>query len=177
MLKLVDLDFNKTPELLITIGRVQTGTNMRVLAIQKGKVVTSDFVIMDMDGNSEWEYPADLLLFYNDTASQNEWLIFDGYTEAGGFKSNTVSRLTLTNAKVVTTELFRHKSAAKEKSNTVIHTYYVDGKMVSGNLYNNRIDAFRSHIQQREYKASVYDRLAGGKSVLSAYDQIAKEYK
>lgn len=177
VLKLVDLDFNKTPELLITMGRTQTGTNMRVLAIQKGKVSASDFVIMNVTGNSEWDYPADLLLFSNGTTSQNEWLIFDGYTEAGGIESNTVSRLTLSNAKVELAELFRHESAAKAQSSTVIHTYFVDGKMVTGNLYNSRISAFRSHIQPKEFKAAVYDRLAGGKSVLSAYEQIVKEYK
>lgn len=177
VLKLVDLDFNKTPELLITMGRAQTGTNMRVLAIQKGKVVTSDFVIMDLAGNSEWDYPADLLLFRNEASSQNEWLIFDSYTEAGGHESNTVNRLTLSNAKVKLAELFKHDKITKEQSNTVTHTYFVDGQMVTGDKYNSRIGTFLSQIQQVEYKAAVYDRLAGGKSVLSAYDQIAKEYK
>jgi hypothetical protein len=177
MLRLVDLDFNKTPELLITIGRAHAGTDIRVLAIQKGKVVESDFVIMELDGNSEWDYPADLLLFHNDATSQNEWLIFDGYIAMGGYESNMVSRLTLSNAKVELAELFRHEKVTHEQSKTVSHTYFVDGQEVSKNLYNSRIEAFRSHIQPLEYKAAVYDRMAGGKSVLSAYEQIAKEYK
>jgi hypothetical protein len=177
ILRLIDLDFNKTPELLITVGRAHAGTIIRVLAIQKGKVVESEFVIMEMDGNSEWSYPADLLLFHNDASKKNEWLIFDGYIAMGGYESSMVNRLTFSNAKAKKTELFRQELITREQTNSISHTYFVDGQEVTKNKYNSRIEAFRSHIHPREFKAAVYDRMAGGISVMSAYDQIAKEYK
>ncbi len=176
MLRLIDLDFNHTPELLITTGRAHAGTQIMVLAIQNEKVKTSEFVIMEMDGNSEWEYPTDLLLFYNSDTMQNEWLIFDGYI-MGDYESNNVNRLTFVNAQAEITELFKHEMTRRENSNTVSHVYYANGQVVSRDTYNKRISAFRSWIEPLDFKATVYDRMAGGKSVLSAYEKIAREYK
>ncbi len=176
MLRLMDLDFDGTPELLITTDRAHAGTIIRVLAIRGGKVVTSELTIMEMDGNSEWSYPADLMLFYNSGTSQHEWLVFDGYV-MGDYESYSVNLLTFANGQAWLSELFRHERRGNEHTNAVAHTYYTGGQMVSKATYDSRISTFRSQIQPADYNTAVYDLLIGDRSLLSAFEQIAQEYQ
>ena len=176
MLRLMDLDFDGTPELLITTESAHVGTRIHVLSIQNGGVAVSEFTVMEFDGNSEWSYPSDLMLFYNAGTSQYEWLFFDGYV-MGEHESNMVNRLMYAGGQVWTAELFRHTMEGNEQTYDVVHTYYADGQEISKDAYDGRFELFRTQIQPQNFKVTVYDLMTGDRHVLSAFEQIAQEYE
>ena len=175
-LRLVDLDFDGMPELLITTDRAHVGTLVRVLAIRNGRITASEYTVMEMDGNSEWDYPADIQLFYNSGSAQYEWLIFDGYV-MGDYRSSMVSRLSFENGAASTRELFRHESQWNEQTRTEYHTYYISGRMETPQMYGERIDAFRSQLQSYGFPGYGLDLLSEGLALLPAFDQLVLMYR